>query len=123
MKVLLSIKPEFAKKIFLGEKKFEYRKIIFKNEQIKDIVVYVTKPVGRIIGEFKIKQIIKDSPDSIWEQTNEYAGISQLYFNEYFKNKEKAYAIHIESYCLYKEAIDPYKNGSKFIAPQSFKYI
>ena len=30
MKILLSIKPEYAHKIFSGEKKFEYRKIIFK---------------------------------------------------------------------------------------------
>ena len=30
MKVLLSIKPEFVEKIFSGEKRFEYRKNIFK---------------------------------------------------------------------------------------------
>lgn len=30
MKVLLSIKPEFVEKIFAGEKKFEYRRTIFK---------------------------------------------------------------------------------------------
>ena len=31
MKVVLSIKPEFANKIFDGTKKFEFRKSIFKN--------------------------------------------------------------------------------------------
>ena len=32
MKVLLSIKPEFAEKIFNGTKKYEFRKSIFKNK-------------------------------------------------------------------------------------------
>ena len=31
MKVLLSIKPEFAEKILNGTKRFEFRKGIFKN--------------------------------------------------------------------------------------------
>ena len=50
MKALLSIKPEFAEAIFNGEKKFEYRKVIFK-EKVKYIQVYVTKPIGKIIGD------------------------------------------------------------------------
>ena len=35
MKVVISIKPEFANKIFDGTKKFEFRKSIFKNEDVK----------------------------------------------------------------------------------------
>ena len=39
MTVLLSIKPEFAEKIFNGTKKFEFRKSIFKNTDVKKVVV------------------------------------------------------------------------------------
>ena len=52
MKVLLSIKPEFVEKIFSGEKRFEYRKSIFKQQNIDTIVIYSTMPVGMIVGEF-----------------------------------------------------------------------
>lgn len=38
MKVLLSIKPEFVEEIILGNKKFEYRKSIFKRKDISSIV-------------------------------------------------------------------------------------
>ena len=38
MKVLLSIKPEFAFAIINGSKKFEYRKNIFKNQDISSVV-------------------------------------------------------------------------------------
>ena len=30
MKILLSIKPEFAERIFDGSKKYEFRKVIFR---------------------------------------------------------------------------------------------
>ena len=54
-KVLLSIKPEFADKIFNGTKKYEFRRSIFK-ENIKIIVVYVSYPVQEIVGEFEIEK-------------------------------------------------------------------
>ena len=63
MKVLLSIKPEYAEKIFSGEKRYEFRKAVFKNQLIQTVVVYATMPVGKIIGEFNIKQILKDEPE------------------------------------------------------------
>ena len=44
MKVLLSIKPEFANKIFEGTKRFEFRKSIFKKE-VKTVVVYASSPL------------------------------------------------------------------------------
>ena len=50
MKVVLSIKPEFANKIFEGTKKYEFRRAIFKNPNIKKVVVYSSSPVKKIIG-------------------------------------------------------------------------
>ena len=58
MKVVLSIKPEFAFKIFDGTKKFEFRKAIFKNHKIKTVIVYASSPVQQVIGEFEIEKII-----------------------------------------------------------------
>lgn len=64
MKVLLSIKPQFANAIFNGGKRFEYRKVIFK-KKVSSIQVYVTKPIGKIVGEFEIDDIMQDSPLNI----------------------------------------------------------
>lgn len=77
MKILLSIKPEYAQRIFKGEKKYEYRKRLFKRNDINSIVVYVTKPVGKVIGEFEIAEILEDNPMIIWEKTKKYSGISK----------------------------------------------
>lgn len=123
MKVLLSIKPEYAEKIFSGEKKYEFRKVGFKNQSIQTVVVYATMPVGKIIGEFSIKQIHKDEPKKIWKKTKKYSGVEESFFNDYYDGKEYAIAIEIDKPILYKKPINPKDEYDNFVAPQSFKYL
>lgn len=122
MKVLLSIKPEYVEKIFNGEKKYEYRKAIFTKRDIESIVIYATKPIGRIVGEFKIAQILQGCPATIWGQTSEHAGVKQSFYDEYFKNRKQAFAIQISDLIPYEEPFDPKEIDEQFVAPQSFKY-
>ena len=89
MKVLLSIKPEFAKLIFEGIKKFEFRRTIFKNQTVKTVVVYASSPIQRVIGEFEIETILKADLNTLWAETREHAGIEEVYFYEYFEHKEQ----------------------------------
>lgn len=123
MKVLLSIKPQFVAEIFNGNKKFEYRKAIFKNKDVKTIVIYATMPIGKIVGEFDIDHILEDSPFSIWEETKQYSGITEEFYDSYFNGRDKAFAIKIKSLKEYSEPICPYTTYDNFTAPQSFKYI
>jgi predicted transcriptional regulator len=122
MKVLLSIKPEFVEKIFDRVKKFEYRKSIFKNKEIDTIVIYATKPVGKIVGEIYIEQIIEKSPKELWELTKEFSGIDEHFYESYFADREKAYAIAIKDVFKYKNPICPYSEYDNFVPPQSFRY-
>lgn len=123
MKVLLSIKPEYANKILSGEKKFEFRKSIFKKEGIRTVIIYATLPVGKVIGEFDIKTILSGKPEFIWDKTCDLSGITKDFFDSYFYNRSKAYAIEIESVKKYDNPISlsDIKIGLK--APQSFTYI
>lgn len=122
MKALLSIKPEFAEKIFSGEKGFEFRKATFSRD-VSSIVLYVTAPVGKIVGEFNVVSILEDTPASLWEQTRDQAGISKRFFFTYFKGRKKAFAIEIGNPRKYEKAIDPYRLDQKFVPPQSFRYL
>lgn len=123
MRVLLSIKPEYANKIFSGEKKFEFRKRAFRNIEVHTVVVYSTMPVGRIIGEFTIKHIHQDSPKSIWSKTKRFSGIDEDFFNEYYDGRDLAVAIEIDKTSLYKQSINPKEEYENFTAPQSFMYL
>lgn len=79
---------------------------------------------GKIIGEFSIKQILKESPDNIWNETANYSGTSESFFNEYFKDCETAYAIEIDKLNIYKSSMSltEYNENIK-VAPQSFMYV
>lgn len=123
MKALLSIKPEFVEKIFSGEKLFEYRKAIFKRPEVKSVVIYSTMPEGLIVGEFEIGEILAKSPQDLWEQTKDVSGINKQFFDEYFVNRDVAYAIQIKKLKKYQSPINPYELDTSFKAPQSFKYI
>ena len=122
MKVLLSIKPEFANKIFEGSKKFEFRRSIFKNQDIKTIVVYASAPISKVIGEFDIDQILQKDLDQLWIETEKYSGIPKGYYDEYFVGKEKGFAIKVKNVKLYKDALNLKESFGK-VPPQSFAYI
>lgn len=122
MKVLLSIKPEFAFKIFDGTKKFEFRKTIFKNKEVKQVVVYASSPLRQVIGEFEIEEILRDDLSALWDLTREHSGISENFFYKYFENKEQGYAIKIKNVKKYKEPKN-LREEFKLLPPQSFVYI
>lgn len=122
MKVLLSIKPEFAEKIFNGTKKYEFRRSVFKNKDVKTVVVYASSPVQRVIGEFEIEAILNDELERLWNTTKDYSGISENFFFEYFSNKDKGYAIKIKKTKLYKKALS-LKEDFNASPPQSFMYL
>lgn len=122
MKVMLSIKPEFADKIFNGSKKFEFRRSIFKNQNVKKVIVYASSPVQKVVGEFEIDQIINLELNALWEKTSRYSGISEDYFYQYFGDKEQGYAIKIKKVKKYKQPMC-IKADFKLTPPQSFAYV
>ena len=121
-KVLLSIKPEFAFKIFEGTKKFEFRKVIFKNPDIKTVIVYASSPVQQVIGEFEIEDIFEQTPNILWEKTKKHSGISETFFFEYFADRTVAYAIKIKEPKKYKKPLNLMKDFNAS-PPQSYMYL
>lgn len=120
-KVLLSIKPEYVNKIFLEEKLYEYRRLIFK-KKVETVVIYATSPIKKIVGEFKIVEILHETPERIWEITKDKSGIEKEKFFKYFNNLEKGYAIKIKEIKKYKDPLELVEFNIK-AAPQSFVYL
>ncbi|MDD4528094.1 MAG: ASCH domain-containing protein [Candidatus Margulisbacteria bacterium] len=122
MRVLLSIKPEYAEKIFDGTKKYEFRRSVFKNRNVKTVVVYASSPVQRVIGEFEIDSIINEDLINLWQKTKDFSGISEDFFFEYFSNKERGFAIKIKKVKRYDKALS-LKDDFNATPPQSFMYL
>jgi predicted transcriptional regulator len=120
--ILLSIKPEFAEKIFRGEKKYEYRKTLFKSPLVKRVVVYASSPVSKIIGEFEIEEILTLDIESLWMRTSQYSGIDKDFYDQYFCTKNIGHAIRIRNAKKYQNSLGLEDYNLRY-APQSFIYL
>jgi len=56
MNVLLSVKPKYTEKILEGEKKYEFRRAIFKKQNIEKVYIYSSSPVSKIVAAFDIEK-------------------------------------------------------------------
>ena len=121
MRALLSIKPEFAYNIFNGNKKYEYRRNIFKLP-VTHVVVYASSPLRKVIGEFEVGGILYEEIDAIWSQTKEFSGISSQFFYSYFQGKDKGYAIKVQQPRAYSCHLN-LKADFGLFPPQSFVYL
>jgi predicted transcriptional regulator len=121
--VLLSIKPVFAERIFNGQKRYEFRKVIFRNTNVKKIYVYASSPISKVIGEFQIDGVLKMPPDQLWQVSCAGAGITREFFDSYFLGREYGYAIKIGRVHQYNDPLELRKHFNIKQAPQSFVYV
>lgn len=120
-KILISINPEHVENILNGTKKYEYRKIAAKKD-ISSIIIYETTPVKRIVAEAEIIDVLMFTPEELWAQTKDASGIDKVFFDEYFKGREVAYAYKLGKVKKYETPKTLLEYGIKS-APQSFVYI
>lgn len=113
--IFISIKPEFTKRIELGEKNYEFRKYIPK-EKIDKLYVYETVPTCSLKYILTIDKII-EYPNKI---------IEVGYGNDDFNNglKKSKYAYHISKVEKPDKSINlkELKNDYSFVPPQSYAY-
>jgi predicted transcriptional regulator len=123
MRVLLSIKPVHVANIRSGVKTFEFRRRLFARRDVRTVLIYCTQPVGRLVGEFDIADILEDEPEALWASTAEGSGISKDFFDAYFKDRLRAFALQIGSLRLYSKPLCPSEMFDNFTPPQSYMYV
>lgn len=120
-KILISINPEHVQNIINGTKKYEYRRIAAKQD-ISSLIIYETMPVKKIVAEAEIVEVLRCRPNELWNLTKEASGIEKDFFDEYFQNREFAYAYKLGKIKVYDEPKSLFDFGIK-AAPQSFVYL
>ena len=120
--IILSIKPEFAEKILNGEKLFEFRKQVPRQE-ISWVFIYASSPYKKIVGRFRVNRIINGTPEEIWEKCGGQGGIDQERFFSYCGNNDIIFGFEISEVTKFKSPINPYEKDCNFNAPQSFAYF
>ncbi len=121
-KVLLPIKPKYAKEIFEGTKTVEYRKKKFKRNDVDKIVIYVTSPIKKVIGEVELLDIAVNTPLIIWDKTSQNGGIDKQSYDQYFKNHDLAVAYILGKTSIYSKS-KSLKDLNINYYPQSYVYL
>lgn len=123
IRVLLSVKPQFAQAILDGTKRFEFRRALYRCPDVKTAVLYASSPIQRVIGEFNVADILALAPDALWRATHRYAGIDRDYFDAYFGGREIGFALKVGSARRYRRPLSLYRDFRIAVPPQSFCYL
>lgn len=121
--VLLSIKPKFADAILEGRKTFELRRAVFRNQSVRRIVIYASRPVSRVIGEFLLQEILALEPTLLWQATAKGAGVDRRFFDDYFRGCEIGFALKVHRPRRYIKPLKLTEHFGLTRAPQSFCYL
>jgi predicted transcriptional regulator len=123
--IILSIKYKYAKAIIEGQKQYEFRGWVWK-DNVRYIYLYSSEKIRKIIARFKIKQIINDEPNQIWIKCKDKSGVKEEDYFSYVEmfNYDTIYAIEISEL----KVLEPnnYISLDKLNiknAPQRFKYL
>lgn len=118
---VMSIHPKFAKAIFDGRKKYEFRKCRI-DPSVSHVLVYATSPTQRVIGVFEVGGIVEGSPRSLWERYADVSGIPSSEYRDYYSGSKKAYAIAVKAPVLLEHPVALKEVSPGLCAPQSFCY-
>lgn len=120
-KILISINPQHVPNIIAGIKKYEYRKVVAKQD-VSFMIIYATTPIKRIVAEVEIVDVFELPPEELWEQTKNESGVSKAFFDKYFNNRTVARAYKLGEIKVYDAPKTLEDYGIK-AAPQSFVYV
>lgn len=124
--LLLSIKPEYANKIFEGSKTVELRRVRPRLKEDDIVIVYASCPEKAIVGWFEVEKIIEEHPNKLWNKVENEAGIDRKAFDTYYQGASLGYGIFFKKIFrfkppIYLEIIK--EQWSEFRPPQSYHYL
>lgn len=94
--ILISLAPRHAKNIFDGVKHIELRRRSMKVEPGTIVWIYVTLPVGVLMGRAKIAALHTASPNSLWRRFGPVSGLARNEFLGYLDGLAEGVVLVLE---------------------------
>ena len=123
--LILSLKPRYAELIFEGLKKVEFRRRIASQISGRDVIIYVSSPVRKLRGGFRVGQVWEGTPDEVWNNIAHFAAIARQEFDAYFQGQTVAYALEVTNLWEYQSPVELNwlrNQFDNFVVPQSWRY-
>ena len=125
--LLLSIQPQYAEKIFKGEKSVELRRTRPRHLRSGDLIlVYIPSPERLLFGVVEVDKVVEDAPRKLWSIVKNKAGISYRDFKDYYKGTSTGFAIFISQPISFDSPIGLEKLRQKWVGfrpPQCYRYL
>ncbi|HYM60756.1 MAG TPA: hypothetical protein VEZ11_07675 [Thermoanaerobaculia bacterium] len=96
---------------------------MFRNASIDTVVLYASSPVQRVVGEFKIAEILALKPSELWSATHRWSGIDRSFFDEYFADRDIGFALKVRAPRSYARPLSLQHHFGMRYPPQSFCYL
>jgi predicted transcriptional regulator len=94
--ILISLAPRHAKNIFDGVKHIELRRRPMNVEPGTTVWIYVTLPVGALMGRAKIAALHTASPSSLWQRFGTVSGLTKNEFLDYLDGLSQGIVLVLE---------------------------
>ncbi|MCH7496576.1 MAG: ASCH domain-containing protein [Candidatus Marinimicrobia bacterium] len=125
--ILMSIRPQYVDRMISGDKSVELRRRRPKHMGNGTIVlIYASRPVGLIMGAFKVDHLVEKPKEQLWREVRKKAGVTREEFERYFSGVANGVGIFFSSFRRLPEPIRPESSGSNGIQihpPQSYRYV
>ena len=122
--LLMSIKPDNVEKILHNDKKVEVRRKFSTKWIGEDICIYASQPLSCLMGEALIKNVVRGSPEYIWEVYHSEINSTKEEFNDYVNPMEEVYAIELDNVNAYRQMVPisqlMFLGNSELVPPQSY---
>lgn len=93
--IVMSIRPNYSKKIMNGDKLIEIRKKFNRKWKNHKVTIYSSSPRKELVGYATINNVIEEKPEIVWSCYSSQLGCSKSEFDDYTKGQDKVYAIFL----------------------------
>jgi len=125
--IILSIRPEYVKRIFEGVKQVELRRVCPKHIHKGTLVfIYASSPMQALVGAFKVDYVVKKPLQELWLLVRKNAGVTQQEFDAYFQGVSSGVGIFFSEVWTMENPIKLQQLQQEvegFCPPQGFRYI
>jgi len=123
--LLLSVKTEFADKIFDGRKTIELRRRRPRVELGDYLVIYVPTPCKGIVGVASVDQVVEARLGTLWRKVRHGCGVTYTEFRAYFAETSTGYGIFLSRPARFTSslALDTIREIEPGFTPQGYKYL
>lgn len=119
---LMSIHPQYADRILDGTKRVEFRKRPVAAD-VTHVLVYATAPVSAVVGAFTVHDQHTASPQMLWRQFRQVAGISWSDFRDYYAGRSAGTGIAVGDVMHAPQPLCLRRDVGVQHPPQSFQYL